>query len=335
MSKRNDVTGQTIRSVADRLMDVERGEAARRQRSKEQASEKYRQAADAEQRRYRKDPQAFLAERTWTCPHCGRAVEPMVLDNPLVKGQVYVIRREKCGCETEQAQQKAQEKREAAERHSPENLDWRLKLSKAGLVGRLADATFGTYETHTPAQMRQKKRALAYCTALTRGDLGPKKWLVMYGSYGTGKSHLAAAILQNALDRGMTARFRVWPQWLEAIQGSFKGGDTGALVRELQSGDIVAIDDIDKENPSKSGWAEKKLFNALNFRYNLSLPTILTFNHAPGEMVPWLGSAVVDRILGSRYDSIEFKGESHRSGIEFSERTNNANSDAGTTDARG
>jgi len=50
--------------------------------------------------RWRTDPESILAEHRWTCPHCGRIIEPFVLEG--FQGRRPIVgRRESCGCEGE------------------------------------------------------------------------------------------------------------------------------------------------------------------------------------------------------------------------------------------
>ena len=89
----------------------------------------------------------------------------------------------------------------------------------------------------------------------------------------------------------------------------------------------TAIDDLDKKDPGRSGWAREELYTVLNHRYNAQLPTILTFNYAPVEADPnapgrlrlerYLGRALVDRVIGAAFDVVAFDGPSYRSGVPW------------------
>jgi len=92
---------------------------------------------------------------------------------------------------------------------------------------------------------------------------------------------------------------------------------TSALLRELQQGKLLVLDDIDKQHPTKGGWVEEKLYTALGERFNRRLPTILTFNRSPEEMAPWLGKAIVDRLFDVLFQVVEFNGRSHRSALDM------------------
>jgi DNA replication protein DnaC len=307
-----------IRSAAERLSDTKRGEAKRRRQNKQEQQKKFSEARRALQRRYKKDPQAVIEEYTWVCSYCGTRWEPAVYGDPLQEGDVYVIAKDRCGCPGEEAARQAEEEQAEQGRNTYAQMQRQALLTRSGLRGWLAEATFETYEgiLGTPEGQR-KDMVREYCDSLLAGTLGASSWLVMWGEYGTGKTHLGAAVLHKAIKAGKLCYLRVWPEWLERIQSTFGGkGDAGPIIRELKRGHVVMIDDVDKYPPAKGDvvtWAQSKLFNALNERYDRRQPTILTFNHRPEEMVPWLGAANVDRLLERADAVIHCKGKSWRS----------------------
>ena len=85
------------------------------------------------------------------------------------------------------------------------------------------------------------------------------------------------------------------------------------------------IDDLDKRSATE--WSREVLFSVVNERYNKGVPTVLTFNHGPGDRDPkapgrlalatYLGEAVLDRIVGAAFDVIDFDGPSYRSGVKY------------------
>ena len=213
---------------------------------------------------------------------------------------------------------------------------WNMKKSQAGLTGRLADATFESFTERGdwPGAVECKQRAMAYTQAMLAGELGQSTWLVLYGNYGAGKSHLAAAIVRHALAAGwQSCYFRAWTTYLGRFKaawdrqrkGDYNGECEDDIIRELQHGDLVVIDDLDKRAPTD--WALSTLYTVLNDRWQHNLPTVLTFNYGPGDADPkapgrlglerFLGRAVIDRLIDAAFDTIGFEGPSHRSGLEW------------------
>jgi len=237
-----------------------------------------------------------------------------------------LVTPDRCGCDKERQYLATQARK--IEQQAREQ-DWRDRLERAGLTGWLANATFDKYQPRADwaDTMHAKGRVQGYAYALTNGGLD-RPFLILHGGYGTGKSHLAAAVVYAVLEAGWShVFFRVWPEYLDRIKASWDrdGGETEEdIARELQTGRLVVIDDLDKQPPTD--WAKKVLYTAINHRYNAGLATILTFNYGPEDIDPnanrlalveYLGEAVLDRIIGSAFDVIEFSGPSYRSKVTW------------------
>jgi DNA replication protein DnaC len=277
-------------------------------------------------------PEEVAIEQDRHCVHCGELLIP------IIKGVYLPWRREETqtvlwaefhGCD-EEAANLSRQKAIADEK------EWANRMHKAGLTGRLASATFETFTERAdwPGAMECKSRAMIYTMAMLAGDLGNSTWLVLYGNYGTGKSHLAAAIVRHALAAGwQRCYFRAWTSYLGRFKaawdrqrrGDYEGECEDEIIRELQRGDLVVIDDLDKRAPTD--WALSTLYTVLNRRWQHDLPTVLTFNYGPNDSDPkapgrlglerFLGKAVIDRMIDACFDTIAFEGPSHRSGLEW------------------
>ena len=247
-----------------------------------------------------------------------------------------------CGCEAERTgleQERLQHEQESAHIREQARI---LALRRSGLVGWLADVEFNQFQPREdwPDAMKCKDRVMAYFEALENNAFETvqhavfrphkKNWLIMHGHYGNGKTLLAAAMVKWYTGEG-NAYFRVWPDYERRIRATFGNDELSnenedMIISELQKGDFIVIDDLDKGN-SGTDFTRRVLYSVLNYRYNAELPTVLTFNASPDEVdkrVPGrlvlesiLGPAVLDRIIGSAFDVIEFDGPSYRSGVVF------------------
>ena len=225
------------------------------------------------------------------------------------------------------------------ERHTAEQVEhqvWVHALDRAGLVGWLGKATFATFRPRDDwaDAMHTCGRVKAYSYALSNGGLD-KPFLIMHGAWGTGKSHLAAAVVRGALEAGWRqVYFRVWTEYLSRLKacwGRKRDGSEGEteydIETELKDGKLVVIDDIDKRRPTD--WTKEVLVGVINYRYNEKLPTVLTFNYGPKDfdpnatgklaLVEYLGEAVLDRLIGDKFDTIEFSAPSYRSGVDWAQ----------------
>ena len=105
----------------------------------------------------------------------------------------------------------------------------------------------------------------------------PKGWLVLIGPSGGGKTHLAAAIANERLKQGQPAFYITAPDLLDHLRSAFNPESEiqydqfFALVRNAP---LLILDDLGTE--SGTSWAQEKLYQVLNYRYNSRLPTVIT-----------------------------------------------------------
>jgi DNA replication protein DnaC len=108
----------------------------------------------------------------------------------------------------------------------------------------------------------------------------PYNWIVFHGPYGSGKTHLAAAIAnyaQTALNMGPV--FTVVPDLLDYLRSTFAPDSDVSYEKRfeaIRSSDLLVLDDLGTENTTP--WAKEKLFQIVNHRYMERLPTIFTTN---------------------------------------------------------
>lgn len=267
------------------------------------------------------------------CRHCGEYLTPWRGPDEW-RGGVKWYWPDCHGCEQERVALQNEQAYQAMTEQKQKQIEYAQKLQNAGLVGWLAEATFENYKTRAewPGAAEALKWACEYVAAMAGGDR-TKPFLAMYGKYGNGKSHLAAATIHHFLGLGWTrCYFRVWPAYLTRIRASYRRSDDDLaaqeaeadIINELQSGELIVIDDLDKRKPTDFG--REILFQVLNHRYNASLPTVLTFNLGPEDIDPkapgrlaletFLGKSLIDRIIERAY-MIEFDGPSYRSKIDW------------------
>jgi DNA replication protein DnaC len=67
-------------------------------------------------------------------------------------------------------------------------------------------------------------------------------------------------------------------------------------VRACKAVDVLALDDLGADRAT--GWAQDRLYEILNHRYNERRRTILTTNLGPDEMEQHVGDRVLARIDG-------------------------------------
>lgn len=124
----------------------------------------------------------------------------------------------------------------------------------------------------------------------------PHGWLVLMGTYGCGKTHLAAAIANRYVERTRTdVMFVVVPDLLDHLRAAFNPQSNTPLDRrfdEVKRAPLLVLDNLGTE--SATPWAREKLFQLLNFRYTALLPTIITTSAEPRQIEPWLRTRMMD-----------------------------------------
>ena len=119
-------------------------------------------------------------------------------------------------------------------------------------------------------------------------------WLFLQGGAGCGKTHLAAAAANYAVDLGVPTLFLTVPDLLDTLRASFDSEDTTFEQRfeEIRSAQLLVLDDFGTQNAS--GWAREKLFQIMNYRYINKLPTIVTTNLLLSEIDERIRSRLAD-----------------------------------------
>ncbi len=160
----------------------------------------------------------------------------------------------------------------------------------------LSRMTFETFVPEGHGLPPDKQANLRWIYEEARGFAeNPEGWLVLKGGYGCGKTHLAAAIANTCVERGQPVLFITVPDLLDHLRAAFAPSSPArydARFEEVRTAPILILDDLGTE--SSTPWAQEKLFQILNYRYNARLPAVITTNHELEEIPLRLRSRLVD-----------------------------------------
>lgn len=236
-----------------------------------------------------------MRNTTSSCPHCGATIQARTLvlgGNPVLAGY------EECQCEGARAEREAIRQREAeAEKRELQRLFVRA-IRKAGIMPRFENAE------HPLAQG---------CAE----DMLQGRNLYIFGNVGTLKTHLASATARILVAKGCNVRFSAMWKVLDAIKKGFNDGSDP--LPAYQNCKYLVLDDFGKESPTD--FALERMFALIDERSARMLPTAVTTQYKPGELVDRLARngdkdtaiAIVSRL---RQDcrSVELGGGDRRLG---------------------
>jgi len=172
-------------------------------------------------------------------------------------------------------------------------------LRRASNLHLLSHMTFETFIPEGYGLNEEKRHNLraAYETALEFAR-EPKGWLILKGGYGCGKTHLAAAIANYRVSRGHPVIFAVVPDLLDHLRATFSPSSPTTYderFERIRTAPLLILDDLGTH--SSTPWAQEKLYQIFNYRYNAQLPTVITTNHDLEEIDIRLRSRMADPAL--------------------------------------
>ena len=142
----------------------------------------------------------------------------------------------------------------------------------------LTDKTFETFDARGMNADEKGRESLQMALREARQFAEtPKDWLVFLGVHGCGKTHLAAAIANHQLRAGRAVFFAVVPDLLDHLRSTFSPESKvtyDELFEKVKTSPLLILDDLGTE--SSTPWAQEKLYQILNYRYNSRLATVIT-----------------------------------------------------------
>ena len=243
-----------------------------------------------------------------TCAGCGKEY-----NQPALITQFGVI----CAHYCEECVDKYERKQKAIENQIKENRkkEW---LKAIGVKADYETATLGTYEAKTDSQ----KAALNACKLLKDGEI---KKLILLGSNGVGKTHLASALVKLMNGKIITAY-----EMFALYRSCFSGQNSEIeLLHKFSTYPLLVIDEFGR---TKGSEAEENFLSAiLDARHSDGLPTMILSNlirkrdcifykenkeacktrNCKGCLEMWLTSDLISRLRDDT-EVIVIEGEDYR-----------------------
>lgn len=151
------------------------------------------------------------------------------------------------------------------------NVELAEKYKKqANLSKRFSKRTFANFVQESEMQKSAYKTAFEYAQNIEKHiENGTNIIFIGKGSVGTGKTHLACAIANDVLERGIPVKVLNIVSLVDELKEF-----SPAYKKELKSVKVLLIDDLGKENGTV--WLCSEIYGIINARYENELPTIIT-----------------------------------------------------------
>jgi len=172
--------------------------------------------------------------------------------------------------------------------------------SQGGLkLALLRNMTFDNFDhkrMELPLEQRQNLReAFRLAVEFARS---PEGWLIFHGINGCGKTHLAAAIANYQLAQGKPVFFVVVPDLLDHLRSTFSPDSKisyDEFSERIKEVPLLILDDFGEQ--SATPWAQEKLYQLINYRYNAKLPMVVTTCLSLDEIETRISSRMVDPMI--------------------------------------
>lgn len=189
------------------------------------------------------------------CPHSRAAL--VVCEEQERGRRAFVVRAKVCDFLSQHRQE--------ARRHD--------LLEESGIPKARRGNSFQAFDTLGGSMVLQATKAKAQeCFEKGRG-------LVLGGTVGCGKTHLAIAMGLAAVEQGQSVRFFLLPDLLEDLRSAMFD-HREELLSEVKSCGWLILDDAGTER--STDWNDERLFVMIDHRCNHNLPVVVTTN-AVGE----------------------------------------------------
>jgi DNA replication protein DnaC len=175
-----------------------------------------------------------------------------------------------------------------------------LLQEDAGVPARYADSSFSNFNS-TKQLAPIIKSVTDYCNELGQ-HFTDGRGIYMKGNAGSGKTHLAAAVLRFAMEKFPKRTYMFGPlsYTLFRLKRTFeKEGPCNDrdIIDKMVNADLAVIDDLGKEQDTP--WVRSMAYTVINERYNDRRPTIYTTNDEYSDLAKRYEEATMSRIVGS------------------------------------
>lgn len=191
------------------------------------------------------------------------------------------------------------------------------RLLSSGITPRFRGCTLDNFVTNAE---KDKVRALTACTAYVddfEANYRIGRSLILAGSVGTGKTHLAAAMAQAVIRKhGIKALVVPVAEIVRAAKGAMAKGATYTerdVIDELATADLLVIDEVGAQRGSE--YELGLIHEVIDRRYQFVFPTVVVSNLLVEELKGYIGERAIDRLRQGGGKAIGFTWPSARAQV--------------------
>lgn len=179
------------------------------------------------------------------------------------------------------------------------DMERRERLRRISNLDAYAEKNFYNFIVDQPTLKPSERQSLEVARNIAvRYAENPDGWLLLDGTYGCGKTHLAAAIGNERIQHGDVVLFITVPDLLDHLRSGYNAAAESTYdetFERIRNATLLIMDDLGAESPSQ--WAREKLFQLLNHRYSQRLATVITTNADLDTLDPRIRSRLLDSDL--------------------------------------
>jgi DNA replication protein DnaC len=243
------------------------------------------------------------------CPHCGRELEAEFFNFPPGLQRKY----QKTGewyyhpCTPECEKKNEQREWELTRR------DARVASlrERSGLSKRMRGYTLGNFRVIASDAARARMKVDEYLENWEENrEAG--RGLYFCGGVGTGKTHLAVAVMNELIrKKRVPSLFVTVPELLDNLRETYNkpGRNLDEWMDAVQNADFLVLDDLGSERTTE--WVRERIFVIVNHRYREALPTVFTSNIGLKDLAEQLGERTASRII-AMCEGIQIEGDDYR-----------------------
>lgn len=195
-------------------------------------------------------------------------------------------------------------------------------LEAARIPRRYNECSLSNYqpESNNGSQLR----AFNYAYRLVREYPSVDRGLLLTGTVGVGKTHLATAILRGLIEKGVPCLFYEFGTLLKEIQNSYNPVSQTSELKVLApvfDAEVLVLDELGASKPTD--WIRDTMMQIINTRYNDKKLTLFTTNYLDGRRTQ-CDETLEDRIgvrLRSRLfemcKTVQIEGDDYRRTFDF------------------